>query len=185
MHRPPAFTRLRRLRGVAGLIALGLLCRALIPAGFMPAAIGAGGPVVVCHGGIAGEFFRRLEASRAGEAAASEVVAGHGGDAGHVGHAAHGAHAGDGSPVGHAGTSDAHTPDANAPGGPVPTADHEGWEHCPFGAAFGTTLLAADAAPEFPAAAQVFEFSEPSQPVPFRPVSSYRARAPPGAAIHS
>lgn len=161
--RPP-FARLRRLRGVAKLVVLGLLCRALIPAGFMPAAIGAGGPVAVCHGGLAGEFFRRLDASRDGEPAASAVAVGHGAHATHASH-----------------------PDADpdAAVGQAPAADHEGWEHCPFGTAFGAALLAGDAAPELPTLAQAFEAIESAFPVPYRPVSSYRARAPPSSAIHA
>lgn len=162
MHSTPALMRLRRLRGVASLVVLGFLCRALIPAGFMPAAIGAGGPVVVCHGGLAGEFFRRLEEAKGGTAAATASAASYGE------HAPHGAHPGSGAP------------DDNSP-----AAVHEGWEYCPFGATFGTALLAGDVAPALLIPGQALEFVEPALPVPFPPVTSYRARAPPAAAIHS
>lgn len=168
MHRSPAFARLRRLRGVASLVVLGVLCRALIPAGFMPEAIGAGGPVAVCHGGLAGEFFRQLAASRVAEAEASVAAAGHEAHAAHGGHADHGALAGDAGP------------DSDAP-----AADHEAWEHCPFGAAFGVALLAGDVAPELPVFESSLEVIETSFPIPFRPVSSYRARAPPSSRNHS
>jgi hypothetical protein len=156
MQSRPAFARLRRLRGVASVVVLGLLCRSLIPAGFMPAAIGEGGPVAVCHGGLAGEFFRRLEAPGAAE---PEAFAGHGAHAAHGGQADHGA--------------------------PAPAADHEGWEHCPFGAAFGAALPADDVAPELPTLVQAFEIVEATRPAAYRPASSYRARAPPSPAIHS
>jgi hypothetical protein len=42
------------------LAAVVFVCRALIPVGFMPAPFGEGGPVVICHGGLAGAFFRGL-----------------------------------------------------------------------------------------------------------------------------
>jgi hypothetical protein len=174
MHRSPAFARLRRLRGVAGLVVLGLLCRAFIPAGFMPAAFGAGGPVAVCHGGLAGEFFRRLEASRVAQAEA----------AGHIGHATHGGLGEHAAQTGHGDPGAGHA-DPGARDGHAPAADHEAWEHCPFGAAFGAALLAGDVTPELPVLAQAFEVIEPTRPVSFRPVSSYRARAPPSSAIHS
>ncbi len=170
MQLRPPFARLRRLRGVVKLVVLGLLCRALIPAGFMPAAIDAGGPVAICHGGLAGEFFRRLEASRDKEATPFAAAAGNDAHAAHDGHVDF--------PV--PGLPDPHTPDAQAP-----AADHEGWEHCPFGTAFGAVLLADDAAPELPTFAQDFEAIEPALPVPYRLVSSYRARAPPSPASHA
>ena len=171
MHRSPAFARLRRLRSVASLVALGLLCRALIPVGFMPAAIGAGGPVVLCNGGLAGEFFLRLEAAQ--HQANGTAAAG----GGHDGHAQHGGHLDHGAPGGPTGPGAPDTQD--------PAAGHEGWEHCPFGAAFGPALLAADVTVELPFFAHTLEVVEPSLPVSYRPVASYRARAPPSSAIHS
>ena len=195
MNRSPALAKLRRLRGVGGLVVLGLLCRALIPVGFMPAAFGAGGPVIICHGGLAGEFFRRLEASRVTQAGISAPAAGHNAQAAsgsHGGHgtpddhAGHGIHGGHGSPVGHTspGAPGGHV-DQGAPHDHAPTADHEAWEHCPFGAAFGIALLAGDVAPDLPDLKDAFGVSEPSSPAPYRPVSSYRARAPPSFPIHS
>jgi len=150
---------------------LGLLCRALIPAGFMPAAIGAGGPVAVCHGGLAGEIFLRLELAQRQSAETAAATSGHDGHAEHAGHLDHGADGGPYEPV--------------APETEVPAADHEGWEHCPFGAAFGAALLAADVVVELPFLAHSLEVVESSLPVPYRAVSSYRARAPPSSAIHS
>ena len=86
----------------------------------------------------------------------------------HGGHADHGALAGDAGP------------DSRAP-----AADHQTWEHCPFGAAFGVALLAGDVAPEVPVVESLLEVIEPSIPIPFRPVSSYRARAPPSSRNHA
>ena len=40
---------------------LGLACRVLVPAGYMPAPLGQGGPVILCHGGIAGQFLASLQ----------------------------------------------------------------------------------------------------------------------------
>jgi hypothetical protein len=137
----------------------------------MPAAIGAGGPVAVCHGGLAGEFFRRLEASRAEEVDASAAAAGH---------EAHAMHGGLANLVTQPGQSE-----PGAPGGLSPAADHESWEHCPFGAAFGSAAIAGDVALALPTFTQDFEVVEPALAVPYRPVSSYRARAPPSPAIPS
>jgi hypothetical protein len=43
-----------------GLLLAAFACRALVPAGFMPAALDAGGPIVVCPGGSAGAVFRLI-----------------------------------------------------------------------------------------------------------------------------
>jgi hypothetical protein len=171
----PALQRLRRHRSLAGFVVLGMLCRAMIPAGFMPAPIGAGGPVAICHAGLAGELFRRLDAARDAAATASlpgDVDPGHGS---HRNDRPHGGH--DLAHDGQAGQT--------ASDGDSPAAGHEAWEHCPFGAAPGAALLTADVVPELPALAHSLEAIEPSLPVPFRPVVSYRARAPPSAAIYS
>jgi hypothetical protein len=122
----------------------------------MPAAIGAGGPFAVCHGGLAGEFFLRLEASRSKPAAPD--LERHAAHHGHVDH------------------------DTLADG---PGAEHEAWDDCPFGAAFGAALVYADAGPEHSNLTQVLEASDPQLPVPYRPVVTYRARAPPSSAIQS
>src|SRR5690606_37644470 len=39
---------------------LGFLCRALVPAGFMPAPLADGGPIRFCHGGPAGALLTAL-----------------------------------------------------------------------------------------------------------------------------
>lgn len=39
---------------------IGFACRALVPVGYMPAALGEGGPFVLCHGGGAGAFLQSL-----------------------------------------------------------------------------------------------------------------------------
>lgn len=53
-------------RRVIALSLVGFAFRALIPAGFMPAALADGGPIKVCHGGMAGAFFEELAERRAG-----------------------------------------------------------------------------------------------------------------------
>jgi hypothetical protein len=39
---------------------LGLACRVVVPAGYMPAPLADGGPIVLCHGGAAGQVLSRL-----------------------------------------------------------------------------------------------------------------------------
>lgn len=52
-------------RALAALGLVGILCRAFVPVGLMPAPAAAGGPFVFCHGGAAGAFFRALAAHTA------------------------------------------------------------------------------------------------------------------------
>ena len=47
-------------RTVIWLAYLGLACRMLIPAGYMPAPLSHGGPVVLCHGGLSGQLLKSL-----------------------------------------------------------------------------------------------------------------------------
>ena len=148
---------LRRRTGVAGLVLLAMLCRVWIPVGFMPAAIGDGGPVAICHGGTAGEFFRGLAEARL-EAAS------------HAGHANHDSHDG----------SAAHEALDSATS---PAADHAAWEHCPFGAAFGAALVSAEVDAGLLTLGRALEPVEPARLVADTIVSSYRARAPPFPAI--
>jgi hypothetical protein len=143
---------------LASLVLLALICRVWIPVGFMPAAIGEGGPVAVCHSGTAGEFFRSLQEARLESAS-------------HEGHATHGAH--DGSAV-----HEAVAPATSA------TADHAAWEHCPFGAAFGAALVSADVDAGLLTLGHALEPVESARLVSVGIVSSYRARAPPFPAIH-
>lgn len=157
-----SFASLDRLRyrpRLAVALALGFICRALIPAGFMPAAIGAGGPIAVCHGGLAGAFFRQIAEDRGG-------------------HGAHGfAHGDADSHAGH------QAPDTA--GAAPDQASHEAWEHCPIGAAFGPAAVGGEFAPDLLTLEHELEPVEPARPAAFLPVSSYRARAPPSSAIHS
>jgi hypothetical protein len=156
-------------RGALLLLAFGgFLLRALIPAGFMPAPIGEGGPVVVCHAGLAGQMFARLAASRDG------VGADHAG-----------AHAAQGEHSAHAGHIDHASADVAADRDVLSDPAHEAWEQCPFGAAFGAALLASNFSPDLLALEHSLEIVEPSQPTAVRPISLYRARAPPSAAIHT
>jgi hypothetical protein len=53
--------RTARMRQSLMRLALGgFLVRALIPIGFMPASMAQGGPIIICHGGLAGTFFQQL-----------------------------------------------------------------------------------------------------------------------------
>lgn len=132
----------RRTFVVLGL--LGFLARALVPVGLMPAPVSAGGPLVFCHGGAAGAFFRAL--------AAPEQPAADG--AAHGLHAAvdpaqpHAAQHGD-HHAGHHPSLDrlAGTPlepaATGAPlGGDGPNAEHLAWENCSFTGAFAHAALA-------------------------------------------
>jgi hypothetical protein len=171
MRSYPALEKLRRHTGVAGFVLLGVLCRALIPVGFMPAAIGAGGPVAVCHGGLAGEFFRQLSA-QTGAVAVDDTEAAH---AGHALHdtVEHGAHA---SAVNPAAAPDhgGHTGDGDAS-----DSAHEAWEHCPVGTAFGAIAIGAEFEFSLPVLRDTLEAVEPAELLSQPFVSSYRARAPP------
>jgi len=193
MSSPSVMARLRRRSGVASIVLAGIVCRALIPAGFMPAAIADGGPVAVCHGGIAGEFFRRLSAAHnaAGQREAQSAQHGHGADVARVVHAGHGAPAGaelhtghdghDGhaaaaaqdSPAAHESLAD-HEPHEDSAG-----AAHEAWEHCPVGASFAAAAVSAEFSIALLDLDHVFLHTEPALPAPVAPVFSYRARAPP------
>jgi hypothetical protein len=173
----------RRYRRVAGLVMVGLLCRALIPVGFMPAAIADGGPVVICHGGLAGEFFRELAAHR-------DDGAGHGGQQGPGGHAGHAMraaadlHAGPGS-VSDAGHGD-DPRSVSAPGDDDASGGaHEAWHHCPIGAFFGAAAIGAAFELSLPVLEDRLDAIEPAAPLlqPF--VSSHRARGPPASPLLS
>lgn len=61
---------------------IGFLCRALVPAGFMPAPIADGGPIRFCHGGAAGALLTALLSQRS--SLAEEHA--HAGDHGHGQH---------------------------------------------------------------------------------------------------
>jgi len=175
MHRTPAVSRPERLRAAALRVVLaGFLVRALIPAGFMPAPLDSGGPVVLCHGGLAGAFFDRLaEARPAAEAQAAGAAQG----VPHDHQAAPDAAAG----VGHAHPAHA---DLNAPADD-PDAGHTGWEHCPVGASFAAAPLALEYSIELLALGDVLARTEPSAAAPAAFVASYRARAPPVISRHA
>ena len=54
----------RKLRLHYGVLLAIFACRALVPVGFMPAPISAGGPIVICPGGAGGALLRHLAAHR-------------------------------------------------------------------------------------------------------------------------
>lgn len=120
---------------------LGFFVRALVPVGLMPAPVSAGGPLVFCHGGAAGAFFRVLALQ-----GADHVPVAYGGA--HEHHAAvdpmppPGSHEVGYNAGHHAGYSDlaASTPvepaATTAPFGTDPTVEHLAWEHCSFSTAF-------------------------------------------------
>lgn len=142
------------MRGtLARLAAVVLACRALIPVGYMPAPLGEGGPVVLCHGGLAGAFFRGLS-----QAQSPNV---------HM-------HMADDS----AGTSSDHGhSDLD------PDASHEAWEHCPVGAAFSAAPLPQEFTFSLLDSEHDFGQAEPEAAVRAVFPSVYRARAPPAASL--
>jgi hypothetical protein len=179
MRSPFTLDWLRRRTGIAAFILIGVVGRALIPAGFMPAALAAGGPVVVCHGGLAGEFFRQVAVAQSERAAEHNAAAlrdaqtsnaEHGPHAGHDAHADQSAHA----------DVDRHVDDGPHPDhGDVDEARHEAWEHCPVGATFAAALLSGDLVLPLLDFDDVLESREPVLPVRAVLLASYRARAPP------
>jgi hypothetical protein len=153
---PSIFTRVRSDKGrqvCLRLAVAGFLIRALIPVGFMPAALAAGGPIVICHGGLAGAFFQAL-AEQTGDSAQRE-------------------HAADHSAMAHLAHSD------HASAADEPALDHSAWDHCPTGVSasaaplaqsFSFSLLVLSDRPANP---------ESHFGIPVPPISSYQARAPP------
>jgi hypothetical protein len=131
----------------------GFLLRALIPVGFMPAPLASGGPIMLCHGGLAGAFFQTLT-----ESARNSAVLGYTAD-----HSAINQHARPDHP---AGTDE-------------PTQEHSGWEHCPTGA----TASAAAMAHGFAFTLLALSHRQPDPKSQFGtqvpPISPYQARAPP------
>jgi hypothetical protein len=132
------------------------VCRALIPVGFMPAPFGEGGPVVLCHGGLAGAFFRGLAEARSTNAHS---------------------HMADHS----AGMASEH-PHADEEA----DATHDAWEHCPIGAAFSAAAAPQEFALALPETEQDFGQTAPVANIRTTVTSPYRARAPPAAfSLHS
>ena len=54
-------------RYLLGLAFLAFACRAVVPTGFMPASLDAGGPIILCPGGSAGAIVRFLSDRSAGK----------------------------------------------------------------------------------------------------------------------
>jgi hypothetical protein len=131
----------------------GFLIRALIPIGFMPAPLSSGGPIMICHGGLAGAFFQALTENSRGNA-----VHGHLADYSAMTHNAHSDHPSD--------TDD-------------PEPEHNAWDHCPTGATAGTAPLAQNFSFTLLALSDTQTNPEPRFGIPLPPTSSYQARAPP------
>ena len=126
--------------------------RALVPVGFMPAALADGGPFKICHGGVAGALFSALAERTHGA---------------HSGHSAHHHHA------------QAAAGDALGSGDELP-AGHAGWEHCPVGAAVAQAAITSAGIHFEPVPhEQAFARIEPRALVARVIPSVYRARAPP------
>lgn len=116
-------------RALITLGVVGVLCRALVPVGLMPAPLAAGGPFAFCPGGAAGALFRTLATH---ERAAQDSQADHDVRIAHAAHEYSGAHGLHGASPGHASIHE--RGDAQA--------EHAAWEHCAFGAAFAQVALA-------------------------------------------
>lgn len=170
---------------------VGFLCRALVPAGFMPAPLSDGGLIRVCHGGATSALIAALVDGRGAVR----------GDHGHVELAAAALEA------------SVHSSDANAaeafaaPVDPVSArqstddaahwaidarqiadlgdhrdahdAAHEHWERCPVGAAFAFALLVGEPPTVLPAQPPSFRPVEPVTLAGRLLAASYHARAPP------
>jgi hypothetical protein len=153
---PAIFTRVRSDKGRQiglRLAVAGFLIRALVPVGFMPAPLAAGGPIVICHGGLAGAFFQGLA-----EPARDTAMPAHAADRSAMMHLAHSDHS--------SATDE-------------PALDHSAWDHCPTGVSasaaplaqsFSFSLLVLSDRPANP---------ESHFGIPVPPIGSYQARAPP------
>lgn len=143
-----------RFRTLLRLSLVGFACRALIPVGFMPAALDEGGPITICHGGMAGAFFQAL-AARETEPRP------------HAAHHAEHAH------------TDAHGIVADEERASGDAAAHAAWERCAVGAAFAHAALPAQLDVALLGLDDVVERVEPRVTPPSFVAAPYRARAPP------
>src|SRR5690554_1121859 len=160
-------------RVIFRLALVGFLCRALVPAGFMPAPLSEGGPIRLCHGGAAGALLELLDAARSADAEDPRSTGDAGASASHEHHAA--ADFGrDEHRVSHAAEIGDH-----GAGGDDHRATHEGWDRCPVGTAFAFAFVASDPPLVLPA---------PPGPLPVDDIAAlvlrtlggdYLARAPP------
>lgn len=167
---------------LVNLALMGFLCRALVPAGFMPAPISDGGPIRFCHGDPAGALLTALVAQR--ESAGAEPaltqhgatkhgVTKHGVDAGP--HLLAGDH-----PAEH---RDAPEQSANHEGGHdhdhEQGANHEGWDRCPVGTAFAFAVLSSDFTLPLLPLEHDLQRSDADRPIQQVLPTHYQARAPP------
>src|SRR5690606_14556894 len=146
---------------------LGFLCRALVPVGFMPAALADGGPFSFCHGGPAGALLTALVERRLHDASPET-------------HAEARTHAHDQSHPTDPASTPAHGASlAEQQHDHTHDASHQGWDRCPVGTAFSFAVLAADV--DLPLLALAHAFEPPPSDAPILGVlpPRYRARAPP------
>ena len=137
--------------------------RALVPIGYMPAALSEGGPIVLCHG-LSAPTLRLLE-SHTRLHAAADPAADPAGDPAADPATHHGMHPG----------GAAHPALADS----VPDRHHDHWEHCPLGV--GASDLAVACAADPAAVAPLAELWADADPAsaPIVRVTHYLARAPP------
>jgi hypothetical protein len=147
-----------KARGLLARLAFVLFaCRALIPVGYMPAPFSEGGPVVLCHGGMAGEFFRGFSEAQALSNADMHMVDHSTGMSSEHQH------------------TDEHS-----------DASHDAWDNCPVGTAFSAAAVPQEFALSLPEFGHDFGQAEPDAIIRIVSPSLYRARAPPaGFSRHS
>jgi hypothetical protein len=131
----------------------GFLIRAVIPVGFMPAPLAAGGPIVVCHGGLAGAFFQAW-AEPGRDAAMPAQVANHS-------------------------AMNQHAPSDHSSDTDEPTQSHSAWDHCPTGATASAAALAQSFSFTLLELSHRQLDPEPRFDTPASPTDFYQARAPP------
>jgi hypothetical protein len=148
--------------GIVRLV-LGLfLIRALIPIGFMPAPLESGGPIMICHGGVAGASFDALSTHRASTSMSSESSTQNAATKPDIAersvemHHAHPAQ-----------------PDE------TPDGTHDGWERCSLGTAAGTAALVPDYAFDLLSLDHAYVDAQAAIAFPVALLPSYQARAPP------
>ena len=174
-----------RLRSALQAFALAAFaCRAIVPIGYMPAPLDAGGPFLPCHGTSAGVLLRMLGSPDA-EADAAQVLAK---DSVAAVESTTSGHAHPGQHMGRSG-SDRYTDDATPASiadlaGPEGQQDHESgihasWEHCPLGVALSDAALRYEITAVVPATTD--RWGRPHSAVPTRTSARFRyeARAPP------
>lgn len=138
-------------------LAATLLLRATIPAGFMPAAPGAGFPLQICPSGLPEGALQRL----------TGATPGHPGG----GQASHGGHHGNHDKHGHRDQHDQHAGDDG----------HHGYsaEQCPIGHLLAAAALPVHTEPSPPRLLAPGPAGQPQHSPPAARIALYRSRGPP------